>query len=166
MTAAVEANAADVLAYFRRRANPTEDAADLLAQTLLTVWRRVADLPTDETRARMWMFGVARRVLANYERGKIRHSDLAAKLRHTLITDSSNSDNDPADEHTDIWAAVATLPPAQRELVLLVHGDGFTVTEAASLMSASKSTTRSRYATALQSLRTVLHDYAPMATER
>jgi RNA polymerase sigma-70 factor (ECF subfamily) len=62
MRTAVEGNGADLLAYFSRRVTPVEDAADLLADTLMAVWRRVADLPADGTGARMWMFGVARRV--------------------------------------------------------------------------------------------------------
>jgi hypothetical protein len=49
---------------------------------------------------------------------------------------------------------------------MLVHGDGFTVTEAAKLMSTSESTTRTRYATALQTLRAALHEYSQAASNR
>jgi RNA polymerase sigma-70 factor (ECF subfamily) len=154
MRAALESNAVDLLKYFGRRVAPSEDAADLLSETLVTVWRRIADLPGEEPQARMWMFGVARRVLANHRRGKLRYNNLAARLRENLISDFA-AELPISDRHV-VWDALDRLPAAQREVVLLVHGDGFTVTEAAKMMSSSASTTRTRYSTALRSLQGAL----------
>jgi RNA polymerase sigma-70 factor (ECF subfamily) len=158
MRAAVEHNADDLLAYFSRRASPIEDAADLLGETMVVVWRRIADLPADETKARMWMFGVARRVLSNYRRGRLRQSELAVRLRDDLRVQHGAIPF--FGEAPDVWTAVDRLPEAQRELVLLVHGDGFTVTEAARLMGVPASTTRSRYAAALRTLELALTEEA------
>lgn len=159
MREAVERNSADLLAYFNRRIDQIDDASDLLGDTMVAVWRRIADLPRDETRARMWMFGVARRILANYRRGRTRQNDLAARLRDAVAVDDEIREFHNA--HEDIWAAVRALPAPQREVILLVHGDGFTVTEAARLMSASPSTTRTRYSVALKSLQASLREYSP-----
>jgi len=156
MNEAVALNGADLLAYFGRRVSPSEDAADLLGETLVTVWRRVADLPSDELRARMWMFGVARRVLANYNRGNRRRWELASKLRRELAAHPAEYASRV--DHSDIWADVDALPGAQRELIVLVHGDGFTVTEAARVLSISASTARTRYATALKALQLAYSD--------
>jgi hypothetical protein len=53
-----------VLAYALRRAVP-EDAADVVAETFLVAWRRLDDVPGDG-RARLWLYGVAHRVLADH----------------------------------------------------------------------------------------------------
>ncbi len=45
---AVREHAPGILAYFSRRVEPGHDAADLLAETLLVVWRRASSLPTDD----------------------------------------------------------------------------------------------------------------------
>jgi DNA-directed RNA polymerase specialized sigma24 family protein len=59
-----EANYGPVLGYVVRRTGRPDDAADVIAETFLTAWRRLADVPAGEA-ARPWLFGVARRVLAN-----------------------------------------------------------------------------------------------------
>ena len=147
-------NSADLLAYFVRRVDNTEDAADLLGETLLIVWRRAGDLPSTDVEARMWMFGIARRLILSYYRGKRRHVDLAERLKQNL------SDGDPFVEALEtrltVHNAMKLLNANQRELVLLVCGEGFSLAEAATIMRASASTTRSRYAKALSILRSQL----------
>lgn len=60
----VKDHAGSILDYFIRRVPDREDAADLLGETLVVVWRKVRSVPADPGEARMWMFGVARRVLS------------------------------------------------------------------------------------------------------
>src|ERR1700743_555243 len=67
------ANHAPILGYALRRTTRPEDAADVLAETFLTAWRRLDEVP-DGDGARLWLYGVARRVLANYYRGERRRS--------------------------------------------------------------------------------------------
>jgi RNA polymerase sigma-70 factor (ECF subfamily) len=152
--ALAQKNSADLLAYFVRRVENPEDAADLLGETLLIVWRRASDLPADDVQARMWMFGIARRLILSYYRGKRRHIDLAERVKHNL------SEQDPFVEALEtrltVHNAMKLLNPNQRELVLLVCGEGFSLAEAATIMRASASTTRSRYAKALSILRSQL----------
>lgn len=57
-----------LLAYALRRVAHPEDAADVVAETFLVAWRRRHDIPADDE-ARLWLYGVARRVLANHHRG-------------------------------------------------------------------------------------------------
>lgn len=148
----VEQTAPDLLAYFRRRVTPEHDAADLVGETLLTVWRRIADLPRDDEKARMWMFGVARNVLANHRRGRGRQLALAERLRGELAVVTASVD------FSDVREAVDSLPEAQRELILLVHGDDFSIADAAKLTKTNASTARTRYATALATLRGALSE--------
>ena len=69
-----------ILAYAARRTAGNADAADVLAETFLVAWRRLDDVPTDEA-ARPWLYGVARRVLANHHRGVTRRSRLDDRVR-------------------------------------------------------------------------------------
>ena len=50
--------------------------------TFLTAWRRLDEMPPDPE-TRLWLYGVARRVLANHHRGEHRRSALAERLRAT-----------------------------------------------------------------------------------
>lgn len=140
-------NAADVLAYLERRVTPASDAADLLSEVMLVAWRRRTQVPRDDQQARMWLFGVARRTLANHARGAMRRDRLAAKLRAELelaarCDETAGGQDDSAAE---VREAIASLPPDLAELVRLVHWDGFSLTEAALLLDLNPSTARGRY---------------------
>jgi RNA polymerase sigma factor (sigma-70 family) len=134
----------DLLSYFERRTAPA-DAADLLGDTLLVAWRRVRDLPIEPERARMWLFVVARNVLSNHQRGRRRAIRLGERLADELASQPLHA---PAEDALGVRAAVDSLPAEQRELVRLVHWDGFGVAEAGEVMGVGASTARSRYATA------------------
>lgn len=148
--------APSLLTYFTRRVSDTSDAADLLAETLLVVWRRSADLPRDPDQARMWTYGVARRVLATHRRGGVRRNALAARLRAELELAqpaSHTPDDSSTHAHAAVHAALERLSPLDREIVRLVHWDGFTLAEVATLLGKRPGTVRSRYHRARQRLR-------------
>lgn len=149
---AFEANATDLLAYLARRAGP-DDAPDLLSETMITAWRRVRHLPAEPERARMWLFGIARKTLLNFARGERRRWALADRIRSHGHHDSAATS---ADDGAEVRDAIARLDPALAELVRLVHWDGFTLTEAAGLLDIPASTARSRYQKAKADLRTAL----------
>lgn len=150
------ANAADLLSYFGRRVRIPADAADLLSETFVVAWRRGDRMPADPEQARMWLFGVARRVLANAARGAARHSDLTNKLRGHLET----LPMEHVDAETlDIRAALDAIPADQSELVRLVLWDGFTLPEAATILGISDSTARGRYQRARTQLRELLREH-------
>jgi RNA polymerase sigma-70 factor (ECF subfamily) len=143
----------DLLAYFERRVDPRADAADLLGEVMLTAWRRVDQLPEDGERRRMWLFTIAANVLANHRRSVRRRTALADRLRGLLA--SPHAGPDPGEAHA-VRDAVRRLPAAQRELVTLVHWEGFTVVEAAEILGVNPSTARSRYAAAKAALHLAL----------
>jgi DNA-directed RNA polymerase specialized sigma24 family protein len=73
----------ELLAYVLRRVDRGEDAADVVAETFLVAWRRMDRVPEGDE-ARLWLYGVARRQLANQRRGELRRSRLAERLRAEL----------------------------------------------------------------------------------
>jgi DNA-directed RNA polymerase specialized sigma24 family protein len=62
-----------ILGYVLRRTDNPDDAADVIGEVFLTAWRRLDDMPGDD-QARLWLYGVARRVLANHHRGERRRT--------------------------------------------------------------------------------------------
>jgi RNA polymerase sigma-70 factor (ECF subfamily) len=144
--------AVDLLNYFVRRVAVREDAADLLAETFLVAWQHVRRLPSEDEAARMWMFVTARNVHRNYERGARRRDQLAESLRNNIS--SAVLPDIASGDQLDIRAAVRALPEDQRELVMLIHWEGFTLPEAAGITGSRESTARGRY----QRARIALHD--------
>jgi RNA polymerase sigma-70 factor (ECF subfamily) len=74
------ANHDRILGFLMRRVTDPQDAADLLGETFLTAWRRLEAVPAGDE-ARLWLYGVARNLLANHYRGERRRTDLAVRLR-------------------------------------------------------------------------------------
>lgn len=151
----LDAGAPDVLRYLERRLG-TDDAADALAEVMIVAWRRASALPVDEEPARMWLFGIARNVLANSARGERRRSRLAERLRGALV--NAGLGGVPADDGLEVRDAIARLPLEQAELVRLVHWEGFTIAAAGEILGVSASTARTRYQAARADLREALSD--------
>lgn len=137
----LHATADDLLRYFRRRV-PSEDAADLLAETLATAWRRIRVMPTDDEAARMWMFRVAHHCLLNHARGEQRRRRLADRLRQSLDRLPAPP---PADLGIEVRDAIDRLDPALAEIVRLVHWDGFTLRQVSELLDLPASTVRNHH---------------------
>ncbi|MFT4284660.1 MAG: sigma-70 family RNA polymerase sigma factor [Protaetiibacter sp.] len=151
LTEELAANAPELLAYFERRVQPA-DAADLLAEVMLTAWRRIRDLPADPERVRMWLYVTARNVLANAERGERRRWRLANRLR-VVMPPAQAPD---AAEGAEVRDAIARLAPEQAELIRLVHWDGLSLAEAGEVLDVPASTARGRYQRAKAVLREAL----------
>lgn len=165
IAALVRAQTEPLLRYFLRRVDDREDAADLLGETLLVVWRRANGIPRDEQEARMWMYGVAANVLKNAQRGARRRMALADRLRESLTTTRMPESAVEADARIDVERALARLDPRDRELIRLVHWDGLTVAEASTVLGVNASTARTRYARARAKLAGILSvDGEPAAT--
>ncbi len=56
----------DVVARFVARRLPAhQDGADVVSEVFLAAWRRLDELPAHAAAARPWLYGVARKTLAN-----------------------------------------------------------------------------------------------------
>ena len=145
-------NARPLLGYALRRTERPEDAADVLSDVMLVAWRRLDDVPAG-SEARLWLFGVARRVLANQGRSAARRLNLGERLRDEL---SGFSIPDHAELHQDreeVRAALRRLSEADRELLLLVAWEGLEPHEAAKVLSISAVAARTRLHRARRRLR-------------
>lgn len=138
--------------YFLRRVDPGEDAGDCLSETLMVLWRQRDQLPGDADSFRGWSYGVAKGVLANYRRGRLRRGALAERLRAGLVHTPVALEDD--DHHVHI--ALSALRPRDRDLVMLIIWDGFGVAEAGKLLGLSPTAARSRYARARAKLKDMM----------
>ncbi len=138
-----------VLAYAVRRATP-DDAADIVAETFLVVWRRLDDLPEQDTR--LWLYGVAHRVLANQQRSDRRPQRLADRLRTELpaVLDGVPT---PYAHAGRVKSALARLRPEDREVLGLSAWEELTTMEIATVLGVSQVAVRSRLHRARRRLR-------------
>src|SRR4051812_20514201 len=98
-----------VLGYALRRAD-ADTAQDVVADAFLVCWRRLDDVPADP---RPWLFGVARRCLANRRRGTARQRALEARVAEPEAAPSVFG------ERLDIHAAFRRLSERDREALAL-----------------------------------------------
>lgn len=135
------ANYADILAYVRRRTDSHEDAADALAETFATAWRRLDDIP-EGRHARLWLFGVARRVLANGRRADSRRSELVERLGHQLAVWAEHTEAD--ESLAGLHEAFARLTSDDREVLALAGWEGLSADEIANVLGCSGANARLR----------------------
>lgn len=98
--------------YVRRRVD-AHAVDDVVADTMMTLWRRLADVPPNAQLP--WAYGVARRQIANHRRAAGRHLRLARKAEaQPRPQPSSDGPLDP-----ELHSALAALPDHERELLRL-----------------------------------------------
>lgn len=144
-----------ILGYALRRVDAPEDAADVVAETFLVAWRRIDDVPAGPD-ARPWLYGVARRVLANHTRGTRRRTRLGERLRDELLTRPDVVRHDEDDAAGAVRDAMLRLSDDDRELLRLTSWEGLGPTELATAMSLPPATVRTRLHRARNRLRTEL----------
>jgi RNA polymerase sigma-70 factor (ECF subfamily) len=145
---------APICGYTLRRVRNPEDAAEAIAETFATLWRRFDRCP-DGDELRPWLFGVARRVIANQRRGERRRSALGERLAANV--DRAAFDALRADEATsELARAFATLSAPDRELLSLVAWEGLTREELAAALGTSRAAVRLRLHRARKRLRAAL----------
>lgn len=150
-----------ILAYALRRVEDREDAADVVAETFLVAWRRLAEVPPG-AEARLWLYAVARRTIANLHRSERRRTRLGGRLAESLRTELATHPTSGG-EAAEILRAMAGLSGEDRELLLLVSWEGLSPSEAAKVLGISSLAARSRLHRARRRLRALTEGSEPAA---
>ncbi|GAA2362444.1 RNA polymerase sigma factor [Nonomuraea africana] len=129
-----------VATYIKRRTDAPDDIADAIAETFTTAWRRIGDVPKGEE-ARLWLYGVARRVLANHFRAEERRTALAQRLREEVTTWAEAM---PVRDSGAAYEAFRRLSGDDRELLALVAWEGLSSPEIAKVLGCSHGAVRIR----------------------
>ena len=128
--------------YVLRRCPHPEDAADVVAETFTMAWRRIEELPEGDE-ARLWLYGVARRVLANHRRGERRHEQRTAALRDRLAAFPALA-RPPEDEISQMGRVFRDLTDDDRELLSLVAWERLDHGQIARMLGVSRNAVRIR----------------------
>jgi RNA polymerase sigma-70 factor, ECF subfamily len=127
-----------VLSYAWRRTDP-ETARDVVAETFLVAWRRLDAVPADRGQARPWLYGVARRVLANAERSRRRAERVTAKLSQQHRSGHAPDTAAEVTQRARLDRALASLTASDQEALRLVGWEELDLAEAALAMGCSRS---------------------------
>jgi len=152
-----------LLGYALRRVDRAEDAADIVSDTFLVAWRRLDDVPDDDE-ARLWLYGVARRTLANHRRGDGRRTSLGERLRHDLATSVPDHASGVTEAET-VRAAMHRLADRDREVLELAAWEGLEPREIAEVLGISAIAVRSRLSRSRARLRVVMGEDDPSCNE-
>jgi RNA polymerase sigma-70 factor (ECF subfamily) len=147
-----------VARYVARR-TAAHDVQDVVAETFLTAWRRLDDLPGD---AVPWLFVTARNVMANRHRSSERRRALENKLASAspwLPGAPVTSDLSEIDQR--LLEAIAELPEAEREAFMLIAWDGLDPARAARAAGCSAPAFRMRLHRARRRLKEQIGPHRP-----
>ncbi|GII29377.1 RNA polymerase sigma factor [Planotetraspora mira] len=131
-----------ITAYAARRCDSPQDAADVVAETFAIAWRRMDEMPPGQE-ATLWLYGVARNVLANHRRGEVRRQARSVELDAEMADLYGNSP-DSGVELAAIAQVFRTLPDDDRELLSLVAWEGLDRQEIATALGLSRNAVRIR----------------------
>jgi RNA polymerase sigma-70 factor (ECF subfamily) len=116
-----------------RRLGELEASIELAQEVFVVAWRRRGQVPDRDL---PWLYGVARKLLANEWRAR-RSTPVPL-----AIADSeprpTGSESDSVVVMADLYAAMATLSEADQEILRLVGWEQLTVAEAATVLDCSR----------------------------
>jgi len=150
---AYDAYAAPLYRYLLTFVGSEEDAEDALQEVFVAVGRIGLKHIRD---VQPYLFQTARRQaisLLRKRRRRAREPEVAAQLSWIDIEACPDDDRALA---IDLGRALQSLPPDQREVIVLHLSEGFTFPEIAALCGVSANTSASRYRLALGKLRDAL----------
>lgn len=146
-----------ILALARRLLNDAGEAEDVAQETFLRAWKQARDWKPGGARFDTWLHRVALNLC--YDR---------LRRRRELVTEAPPEQIDPgpapdaglmgAELSRRIEAALAALPPRQREAIVLCHHQGLGNIEAAGLMEISVEALESLLSRGRRALKAMLAD--------
>jgi RNA polymerase sigma-70 factor (ECF subfamily) len=117
---------------------------DAVADTFLTVWRRINEVPADG-RALVWMYAVAYRVVGHQWRSLARRRRLDERLRSIVWSGPAADESVLAgDESHFVRAALARLDDAHAEVLRLVAWEHLSVADVAVVLGIGRDAARQR----------------------
>jgi RNA polymerase sigma-70 factor (ECF subfamily) len=124
--------------YVEHRGGDGGRADDIVAETFVVAWRRLADVLHDQPLP--WLFAVARNVWLNQRRGDRRY---AAAARRLPRSQPAPPPAEPFDS-TPVRRALAALDTADREILSLVAWEGLSAAQIGEVLGCSAGAARMR----------------------
>jgi len=135
------------------------EAEDVAQEVFLRAWRALREWEPERVaalNARAWLCKIALNVVRNRVRAAGSRPPLAATDAALMMVPASGRAPESAVETEWLAARVASLPPAQREAVVLVSVQGYPYADAAELVGRPVNTVKSDVHRGLAALRQML----------
>lgn len=112
-----------VVGYFMRRLGHTPPAQDLTEDVFLIAWRKLDQVPTGEDEL-YWLYGVAKRVLANHRRKMVGRWRITSRIGpRDALTESVEDQVIRHEEAESVLGALGGLREQDQELIRLAYWD-------------------------------------------
>lgn len=147
--------------YVARRLGP-DAAEDIVAEVFLTAFRQRDRYQTAQPDARPWLYGIATNLIGRHRRAEVRMYRALARTGADPVTEPFTDQVEDrviaAGTARPLAAALARLPAAYRNALLLVAWGDLTYEQAAVSLGVPVGTVRSRISRARARLRQALAD--------
>ncbi len=130
--------------YCRRRLD-AHRVDDAVAEVFLTAWRKLDNVPVDDT-ARLWLYRVAYRVVGHQWRSRIRRRRLDQRLRSATASALPGLDDAviERDEHRLVLRAAASLGKTDGEVLRLSVWEQLSIADIADLLDIEPNAVKQR----------------------
>ncbi len=145
-----EREAPAIYRYVIARVGSREEAEDLVSRTFEEAWKHAEAFEDRGLAPRAWLFGIARHLTSSHRRRLFRQPPV---LRLEVVEQAAVG-SDP--ELLDLARAIAGLPPADAEVIVLRFVHGLSAHETAAALGTTVEAVKSRQARALRKLRQAL----------
>ena len=156
----VKAHQRGVFYLVRRYVRVDADAADVTQQAFVRAFRALAQFRGDAT-PRSWLYRIAINCALSWLRDHKR--EIATEIADNMWVAEATGASDlvEAQRKATLRAAIAQLPPKQRQIVELRVFDDLSFREVAQIAECNENTAKVNFHHALQRLRALLPDGAP-----
>jgi RNA polymerase sigma-70 factor, ECF subfamily len=148
----------DVYAYVATLVRDRASAEDVTAVAFERALRRRATFRLQRGSPRAWLFGIARNAALDELRRRKRQAVLTADPEDTAGPAAAEDDADRTLRRATVRAALADLPPRDREIVALKFHAGLTNGELARVLGVSESNAGTLLHRAVAKLREACHE--------
>lgn len=140
-------------------------AEEVTQDIFLNIWLKASSYKVDRGEARAWIMSITHHKSVDAFRSRRRTLSTTERMDSetlNLIPSGQLPTDEEAERNLDrerILKALATLPPAQREVIMLGYFEGYSQSEIAKKLQQPLGTVKTRVRLAMQKLRAVLdHD--------
>lgn len=130
-----------IVNYGQRRLADSDASAELAQEVFVIAWRRRAEVPD---RSLPWLYGVARRLLANQWRAVRAAPEVLPMTDANRPREGGSPAPDGSVSIADLRTALATLSDLDQEILRLVGWEELTVSEAAQVLGCTRTTAAAR----------------------
>ena len=152
-----ETHASVVLRLVRRLGVRPNDVEDVAQEVFVIVHRRRADLQTG-VQVRSWLFGISRRVVANYRRQVQRRQEMPSQQLDAVPVACDQVDQlESSRDRARLEIALTRLDDDKREVFVLFELEGMDMRDVAAMVGCPLNTAYSRLYAARESVRQILN---------